>query len=102
MKDGPVNADNVLRVITKVLEELQRNSGRPCGALTATTTPIGDLAGFDSLSGIEATVMIEATLGCTFKTDNVLAQDTADGRRALTVGEAASQIVKLLAKQATP
>ncbi|HTB76101.1 MAG TPA: hypothetical protein VK762_22785 [Polyangiaceae bacterium] len=97
-----MNVDDVARVITKVLEDLQRNSGRPCGSLTATTTPIGDLAGFDSLSGIEATVMIETTLGRTFKTDNVLVQDTAEGRRALTVGEAASQIVKLMASQATP
>ena len=97
-----MTADQVITVITKVLEDLQRTSGRPCGALTATTTPIGDLAGFDSLSGIEATVMIEATLGCTFKTDNVLAQDTPEGRSALTVGEAASQIVKLLAPQEAP
>jgi len=102
MKDEPLKEDDVARIITRVLEDLQRNSGRPCGKLTAATTPIGDLAGFDSLSGIEATVMIEATLGCTFKTDNILAQDTAEGRRALTVGEAARQIVKLQATQATP
>jgi hypothetical protein len=93
----------VTTVIIKVLEDLQRNSGRPCGALTATTTPIGELAGFDSLSGIEATVMIEGALGCTFKTDNVLAQYTPEGRRALTIGAAAKQIVRLqTAAQAAP
>jgi hypothetical protein len=96
-----MDATEIVGVITKVLEDVQRNSGRPCCALTAATTPIGELEGFDSLSGIEATVMIEAKLGCTFKTDNVLAQDTAEGRRALTVGEAANQIVTLLGPRAT-
>ena len=90
-----MTVDDAATAIIRVLEDLQRNSGRACAALTRTTTPLGDLDGFDSYSAIEATVMIETALDCNFKTDNVLAQDTPEGRRALTIGEAAQQVVKL-------
>jgi acyl carrier protein len=90
-----MTVDDVTTTVIKVLKEVQRISGRPCGALTGGTTPIGELAGFDSLSGVEATVMIEAELGCKFKTDNVLVRDTDEGRGVLTITQAAEQIVKL-------
>ena len=91
-----MSVEELVKMIADTLKKLQTMSGRPCGALTGDTTPIGDLVGFDSLSGIELTVMIEALVGTTFKTDNVLVAHVGGRKRALTVTQAAQQVLKLL------
>ena len=90
----------IKKIIADTVQSLQTLSGRPCGGVTDDTMPIGELAGFDSLSGIEATVMIEAALGKTFKTENVLVAEMSGRKSSLTIAQAAEQVQKLLGEMA--
>jgi acyl carrier protein len=53
----------VIEVIADVLKEIQSMSGRTPVPISATTCPIGDLADFDSLNGVEATIELSDRLG---------------------------------------
>jgi acyl carrier protein len=90
----------IKKIIADTVESLQTLSGRPCGTITDDTTPIGDLVGFDSLNGIEATVMIEAALGKTLKTENLLVAEIGGRKSPLTIAQAAEQLQKLLGEMA--
>jgi acyl carrier protein len=90
--------DTQLRVaIEKVLREVQTISGRDCPRLADATKPIGDLDAFDSLTAVEATVLLELELNCK------IAQGTpfisASGKRALTVAEAVERLAKLISAE---
>lgn len=83
-------------IVLQVLQEVQELSGRSWTALAPNGKPIGDLDGFDSLCGVEATVLVEERLGCRdLGVDSVFVSD--DGRRSLTVNEIAHRLSKLLA-----
>lgn len=80
--------------VLEVLREVQTLSGREWVGLDSSAKPIGDLEGFDSLSGVEATVMIEEKLGLSdLKVDSVFVSE--NGKRALTVEEIVQRIAKL-------
>lgn len=82
-------------VVLDVLKEVQELCGRSWNGLDPSATPIGDLDGFDSLCSVEATVMVEAKLGCgRFKPDTIFVSE--DGTRALSVAEVAKRIETLL------
>lgn len=81
-------------VVIEVLIEIQKLSGRKWSGLTPDATPIGDFEGFDSLSAIEATVMIEEKLDCELGVDSVFISES--GKRALTVREIAERLTKLV------
>jgi len=82
-------------VVLDVLHEVQKISAREWSDLGAEAKPIGGLDGFDSLSAVEATVMIEEKLGCKFELDSVFVSE--DGKRALTLKEISERLSKLLA-----
>jgi len=87
--------DNIQAVVLDVLKNVQELSGRSWEGLSTNGTPIGTLAGFDSLCSIEATVLVEQGLG-----GNSLGASSLfiseDGRRALTLEEISKRIHKLL------
>lgn len=82
------------RIVIDVLRDVEDISGRQWNGIALNASPIGTLPGFDSQSGIEATVGIELKLGCEFGVDSVFV--SADGRRALTVKEIAERIAALI------
>lgn len=86
--------DEFRSVVLDVLQEVQTMSGREWSGLGADARPIGTLDGFDSLSAVEATVMVEEKLGCELEIDSVFVSD--DGRRALTLVEISERLSKLL------
>jgi len=86
--------DEVRSVIIEVLREVQQISGREWSDLALDATPIGCLDGFDSLSAVEATVMVEERLGCTIDIDSVFVSD--NGKRALTLQEISERLSRLL------
>ena len=90
-----MSIDEIQHVVIGVLRDVQTLSGRACTKLGPATKPIGDLDGFESLNGVEATVMLESELGHQLGVESVFV--TEDGRRAHTVVEVARQISKLLA-----
>lgn len=81
-------------VITKVVQavsEVQQVSGRAIGDIGSSTRPVGDLEGFDSLSGVEATVVLSESLGVNLP-DDFNPFVSKDGRKALTVNEIADSL----------
>lgn len=91
-----MSPDEIQSIVFEVLRNFQTLSGRSWTEMDPTAKPIGHLDGFDSLSAVEATVMVEERLGCRdLEVDSVFISE--DGRRALTVKETAQRISKLLA-----
>ena len=92
-----MSQEESIAVVLDVLKEVQRLSGRDWTDLGVDAKPIGALDGFDSLSGVEATVMFEQRLGCTLDVDSVFVSE--DGKRALKVREVSERLRKLLASK---
>ena len=86
--------EQVQKAIIEVLREIQTISGREVVPMNSSTCPIGDLPGFDSLNGIEATLQISEKLGYDFSLDNLLVDD--GGRRALRISEVAERACQLM------
>lgn len=87
----------VREVLIEVLKEVQSMSGRRWTDIEMHMAPIGVLDGFDSQSGIEATVMIEEKLSCELPVDSIFVSE--DGQRALTVKQIAERVKGLLDKE---
>lgn len=85
-----------VRAVTDVLTEIQRISGRETVEISSSSCPIGDLPGFDSLSGVEATVELSSRLGIDLAGVNAFANEK--GTRALRVSEIAENICAATAR----
>lgn len=84
--------------VEKVLKAIQQMSGRQCLPIADDTKPIGDLDGFDSLCGIEATSMLENELKCTLGDGSAFVNESPSGkRRALTVAQSVERVAQMLA-----
>ena len=81
-------------IVTKVVQTLvrvQEVSGRSSAGIGASTRPVGGVEGFDSLSGVEATVMLSEYLGVDLPEDyNPFISN--DRKRALSVSEIADSL----------
>ena len=79
------------QIVAKVLQtvtQIQEVSGRSSAGISVSTRPVRDVEGFDSLCGVEATIMLSESLGVALPDDyNPFISD--DGERALSVGEIA-------------
>lgn len=89
-------------IVTKVIEtvaEVQDVSGRPSAGIGVSTCPVGGVEGFDSYSGVEATVMLSESLGVDLPEDyNPFV--SSDGKRALSVGEIADTLSTYIGAEA--
>ncbi len=85
-----MNISDATKLVIEVVSDIQSHSGRQSIALTGKSRPIGDLPGFDSLNGIEATTELAYRLGCEFSDGNLLVDETDN--RALSIEEIASRI----------
>ncbi len=72
-------------IVIEVLEAVQETSGEAYIEVGPDDRPIGVLDGFDSLTGLEATAMVEKRIGC--EIERASAFVSKDGRRALTLAE---------------
>ncbi len=78
--------------VIDAIVEIQEMSGRECPGITGKTIPIGDVPGFDSLNGLEATILIDQRLGIETPNDaRLFTNDT--GQRPIHVGGIARRIV---------
>ena len=84
-------------MIVTVLREVQTISGREWIDLGPESRPVGDLDGFDSLSGVEVTVAIEQKLECKFESESIFTSD--DGKRALNLKQISDRIANILASK---
>ena len=76
--------------IIKALIQIQKNSGRELPEqITGRMKPIGDLDGFDSLNGLELSVVLASQFGTDPKENLCISED---GYRALTLNEIAARV----------
>lgn len=94
-----MSLEQIKVALVSVLKEVIELSGSTWQEVGPTTKPIGDLAGFDSLCSIEATVLVEQRLGYTTQLCQGSLFVSDDGARALTVEEVVSRIQQLAQKQ---
>lgn len=83
-----------LELVAKVVQavaHVQEVSGRSSVGIGATTRPVGGVEGFDSLSGVEATVMLSESLGVDLP-DDYNPFISRNGKRALTIDEIADNL----------
>ena len=89
-------------IVTKVVQtvaQVQEVSGRSSAGIGLSTRPVGGVNGFDSLSRVEATVMLSESLGVDLPDDyNPFISN--DGKRALSVGEIADNLSAYVGEKA--
>ena len=89
-------------IVTKVVQtvaHVQETSGRPSAGIGVSTRPVRDVEGFDSLCGVEATVMLSESLGVDLPEDcNPFI--SKDGKRALSIGEIADTLSTYIGAEA--
>ena len=91
-----MSLQEIQSLLLEVLREVQTVSGRAWAGLDLSAKPIGGLDGFDSLSGVEATAIVEQKLGCrNLAINSIFVAD--DKKRALTVREIAQNIANKVA-----
>jgi hypothetical protein len=85
------------KLLIETLHEVQVLGGHAPARIDLQTCPIKDLDQFDSLTGVETTILLSMKLKCEFKSKkgevNVFV--SKDARRALTVKEIADRLVEL-------
>lgn len=87
------------KIIVETLNSIQLISGRTIGEITGSTCPIGDLDGFDSLCGVEASFMLSSQLG--FELPGVNAFVNEQGTKALSVDQIADTLCNLTVEAGT-
>lgn len=92
-----MDRNQILRCLIETVIEVQELSGCAALEVNAKTRPIYDLDEFDSLRGVETTVLLAAKLKCGFKAGkgDVNVFVSKDGRRALSVEEAVNRLAEL-------
>ena len=90
-----MDKSQIVETVLSAVRQVQEVSGRPLGEIDSRTRPIGDVEGFDSLSGIDAIVILSESLGYDLPDDrNPFI--SKDRRRALSVSEMADNLLEIL------
>lgn len=82
------------KILIDTVCEIQAISGRESVPVTATTRPMEDVPGFDSLNCVEATIDALGKLGIDADFNNVFADDN----EALSIKQAAVRLMALMKK----
>ncbi len=94
-----MNKSEVKEKVVDAVTQDQKASGRPADDIGVNTRPIGDIAGFDSLSGVEATVILWELLGHDLPDDyNPFISE--DGRRALSISDITDSLCEVIGVEA--
>ena len=84
-----MDKENVVTRVIDAIRQVQESSGRTAVGIGPNTLPFKDVEGFDSLSGVEATVLLSESLGRELP-DSVFAP--IDGDHILSVSEIAENL----------
>ena len=82
--------DDIVRQVIQAVTQVQESSGRSVGGIGPDTRPLKDLQDFDSLCGVEATVLLSEAVGCELP-DSVFVPQA--GSSVLTVNDIADRVV---------
>ena len=88
--------ETIETALCECIEEIQEMSGEEAAEVSPETCPIVELEGFDSLRGVEATVLLELKLDLAIDASkgNVNLFVSPDGQSAMTIGEIVQRIIK--------
>ena len=86
-----MDKQEIVSKVVQTVTQVQKVSGRSSAGIGLSTRPVGGVEGFDSLSGVEATVMLAESLGVDLP-GNYNPFVSNDGKRALSVGEIADNL----------
>ncbi len=84
-----MNRENVLQLVVGAVTDIQRLSGRDTAGIGPAMRPVGGLAGFDSLNGLETVTALSGSTGLNLPDDLFIA---SNGRRGLSIDEVADRI----------
>ena len=87
-----MNRNEIVKIVIEKLTEIQEISDREKIPISENTIPIGELAEFDSMNGVEFASMIDEVLSIG-DVGNLCA--SKDGKQAITVGEIADRILEI-------
>ena len=93
-----MNRDTVVSQVIDAVRQIQESNGRTAGDIGPDTRPFRDVEGFDSLSGIEATIILSESLGRELP-DSVFAP--SEGNRILSVIEIAENAYRHISTGST-
>ena len=85
-----MDRDDIVRQVIEAVTHVQETSGRSVGEIGPDTRPLKDLQDFDSLCGVEATVLLSDTVGRDLP-DSVFAPQ--EGSRVLSINEIADRVL---------
>ena len=85
-----MNRDEIVQQAIEAVVQVQQASGRSVEGIGPDTRPFKDVEGFDSLSGVEATVLLSETLGQELP-DSVFTPE--QGTHVLSINEIADRVV---------
>jgi hypothetical protein len=86
-----MNRSEVVKLVIETVIKIQELSGREVPPdVNENTEPIGGLRGFDSLNGIELTVMISGQIARRGEKNLCVSED---GRKALNIGQIAERLL---------
>lgn len=88
-----MNKAEAVELVTSVVADIQKLSGRDASIESPDVHPIGDLDQFDSLNGVEATTELSGRLSVDLPGVNIFVSD--DGTQALTITEVAQRLCSL-------
>lgn len=90
-----MNREDIQTKLLQAIRQVQELSGYLDAVIDVNTCPIKDLPDFDSLRGVEATIMLGGLLNCEIKGDvNLFVSE--NGRRALQIREIVDRIYALI------
>ncbi len=84
-----MDRENVVGLVIDAVRQVQEASGRAGGNINSNTRPLRDIDGFDSHSGVEASVLLSESLGYEIP-DEVFVPNA--GPRLLSVDEIADNV----------
>ena len=85
-----MDRDDIVRQVIEVVTHVQETSGRSVGEIGPDTRPLKDLQDFDSLCGVEATVLLSDTVGRDLPDSVFVPQE---GSRVLSINEIADRVL---------
>ena len=85
-----MDKDFIVRQVIEAVVQVQQASGRSIEGIGPDARPFKDVEGFDSLSGVEATVLLSDTVGRDLP-DSLFVPE--QGSRALSVNEVADRVL---------
>ena len=85
-----MDRNDIVRHVILTVTQVQETSGRSVGGIGPDTRPLRDLQDFDSLCGVEATVLLSGDVGHELPDSVFVPQE---GSRLLTIDEIADRVV---------